>query len=133
MTHQETTLPDEEQTPVVCPNCGSQRVRGVRQSEVKRARRIRKQQEEEERRKARSETQKRLQGCALAFIVFFTFGLAMLIPLLIAMSVNTYHRLKALIFGPPPDPVVLYICQHCDHRWIVEHYAPDRPETSGPK
>jgi DNA-directed RNA polymerase subunit RPC12/RpoP len=129
MTHQET-LPEEQHEQVVCPNCGSDTVRGVRQSEVKRARRIRKQQEEEKQREERSDLQKRLHGCALFVIVFFTFGLALLIPMLIAVSVNTYHRVKKLLFGPPPDPIVIYICQSCDHRWVVEQYASDSLKAS---
>lgn len=113
---------------LVCPRCGSRHIFAVRRSAVERARRARAGGEPKPDR--REKEPDNLHGCLLAFVVFFTFGLALLIPIVIAFVVNLYHRLRTMLLGDKADPVVLFICQDCRHRWRAPGAVTSPPKDS---
>lgn len=111
-------MPERAKKHITCPQCGSSEVAAVRKWEIEQARKA-KEQEQEEHKHIETEPGN-LHGCLLAFVVFFTFGMALLLPIIISFAINTYQRIRYLIVKDREDPVLLYICQDCRHRWRAQ-------------
>lgn len=98
---------------IICPECGSTRILEVRKSNIEQARKAREQGKAEEEPQPKS----KFHGCLLAFITFFTFGMALIVPIVMAFFVNLYRQLQEKVTGKEWNPVVFYICDECRHRW----------------
>ncbi|NJN66037.1 MAG: hypothetical protein HC884_04640 [Chloroflexaceae bacterium] len=103
----------------------------MRKSNIEQARKAREQGKTGE----EPQQKNKFHGCLLAFITFFTFGLALLIPIIMAFFVNFYRQTLEKITGKEWNPVVFYICDECRHRWQArptEHHqneSQSRTET----
>jgi DNA-directed RNA polymerase subunit M/transcription elongation factor TFIIS len=117
-------MPERAKKHITCPQCGSSQVAAVRKREIEQARKAKEQAEQGQEENKHVETEPgNIHGCLLAFVVFFTFGLALLIPIILSFAINTYQRIRYLIVKDREDPVLLYICQDCRHRWRAQQPA----------